>query len=55
MSGVLLSYASVIFGEFYFGESKAPRGNSGNKVLNKVLVKIKHSTVFHSYLFRSRA
>ena len=40
-SGVLFSYTSTIYGEFYFGESKGASWN----LRNKVLAKIKHSTV----------
>ena len=39
--GILFSYASIIFGEFYFSECKGVSRNSHNKAP----VKIKHSRV----------
>ena len=41
--GVLFSYASIIFLEFYFRDSKEPRENRNSR--NKGLKKMKESTV----------
>ena len=37
-SGVLFSYASVTFGEFYFGESEEPRETHGIKFSRKLSI-----------------
>ena len=37
-SGVLFSYASIAFGEFYFGESEEPRETRGIKFSRKLSI-----------------
>ena len=53
MSGILFSYANIIFGEFYFSESKEPHETHLVKLSRKLSIVqyISHQTYIYSLHF----